>query len=53
MIYKGNTAQDYFNTTHATIQISKLTRNMKQKVELKAQEVNSIEKELITRKKNS
>ncbi len=51
MIYKGNTAQDYFN--HATNQISKLTRNMKQKVELKAQEVNSIEKELITRKRTA
>ena len=51
MNYIGNSAQDYFN--HATKQISKLTRNMKEKVELKAQEVNSIEKELITRKRTA
>ena len=51
MNYIGNSAQDYFN--HATNQISKLTRNMKEKVELKAQEVNSIEKELITRKRTA
>ena len=45
MNYIGNSAQDYFN--HATKQISKLTRNMKEKVELKAQEVNSISGEII------
>ncbi len=51
MEYRGNTAAEYFN--HATKQISKLTTNMKDKIELKAQEVNSKEEQLITRKRTA
>ena len=50
MEYKGNTADEYLD--HASKQITELTSNMSEKIQL-ASEVNSKEKELITRKRTA
>lgn len=50
MEYNGNSADEYLD--HASKQITELTSNMSEKIEL-ASEVNSKEKELITRKRTA